>query len=140
MKPYPAVLSLGVAFALVCAQAQASVETTTSARAKKSSQLSSEMNASTPGAFANVSSPEARHVFPVMDEKGLLLTCIAPEMETNKDTDLFKNCALAPGRTLDDVMHSFVKAVHQQQREVEAEKAPSREHTDDKAETNRDQK
>lgn len=50
--------------------------------------------------------------FPVNDAKGLLLTCIAPEIETNPDTDLFQNCTLAPGRTLDDVMHTFVQAIH----------------------------
>jgi hypothetical protein len=43
------------------------------------------------------------------DEKGLLLTCIAPEIDKNADTDIFTDCALAPGRTLDDVMHSFVR-------------------------------
>lgn len=52
------------------------------------------------------------HVFPVNDEKGLLLTCIAPEIETNPKTDVFEDCTLAPGRTLDEVMHSFVGAMH----------------------------
>ena len=57
-------------------------------------------------------SPARSHLFPVMDEKGLLLTCIAPEIDRNADTDIFTDCALAPGRTLDDVMHSFVSTIH----------------------------
>jgi hypothetical protein len=64
----------------------------------------------------------------VSDEKGLLLTCVAPEIETNKDTDIFKDCTLAPGRTLDDVMHSFIGAMHEEQRKQ------AREH----GETNKD--
>jgi hypothetical protein len=42
----------------------------------------------------------------------LLLTCIAPEIDTNPDTDVFHDCTLAPGRTLDDVMHTFIGAIH----------------------------
>ena len=66
------------------------------------------------------------HVFPVNDEKGLLLTCIAPEIETNSKTDVFEDCKLAPGRTLDDVMHSFVGAMHM----VESQRAQEREEWD----------
>jgi hypothetical protein len=55
-------------------------------------------------------------VFPVNDEKGLLLTCIAPELVTNPNTDLFEDCTLAPGRTLNEVMHSFVGAMHAEQK------------------------
>jgi hypothetical protein len=55
-------------------------------------------------------------VFPVNDEKGLLLTCIAPEIATNPNTDVFEDCTLAPGRTLNEVMHSFVGAMHAEQK------------------------
>jgi hypothetical protein len=51
-----------------------------------------------------------------MDEKGLLLTCVAPELDKDKETDVFKDCTLAPGRTLDEVMHSFVQGIHEEQR------------------------
>jgi len=66
-------------------------------------------------------SSAAAHRFPVRDQKGLLLTCIAPELEINANTDVFNNCTLAPGRTLDDVMHTFIGAIHyeQQQRLLE---------------------
>jgi len=57
-------------------------------------------------------SSQAAHLFPVNDAKGLLLTCTAPEIDTNPDTDVFHNCMLAPGRTLDDVMHTFIGAIH----------------------------
>lgn len=57
-------------------------------------------------------SSQTRHLFPVKDAKGLLVTCIAPEIDVNPDTDVFQNCMLAPGRTLDDVMHTFIGAIH----------------------------
>ena len=49
----------------------------------------------------------------------------APEIETNSDTDVVKNCTLAPGRTLDDVMHTFVSAIHAEQRRLAEEHAGS---------------
>jgi hypothetical protein len=74
--------------------------------------------------------PAVKHRFPVNDEKGLLLTCIAPEIESNRDTDVFKNCTLAPGRTLDDVMHTFVSAIHAEQRRQAEERAGSQKGAD----------
>jgi len=71
-----------------------------------------------PAIVASPDSPPANHMFPVRDAKGLLLTCIAPELDTNPDTDLFKSCTLAPGRTLDDVMHTFIGAMHFLQKEA----------------------
>ena len=63
------------------------------------------------------------HTFQVNDEKGLLLTCVAPELDTNPDTDIFNSCTLAPGRTLDDVMHTFIQAIHFVQNEQAMERA-----------------
>jgi hypothetical protein len=65
----------------------------------------------------------AVHLFPVNDAKGLLLTCIAPEIDTNPQTDVFRDCTLAPGRTLDDVMHTFIGAIHYVQSEAMKERA-----------------
>jgi hypothetical protein len=62
------------------------------------------------------------HLFTVNDEKGVVLTCIAPQLEINPDTDLFKSCALAPGRTLDDLMHTFVQGIHYEQSEHQKER------------------
>jgi len=62
-------------------------------------------------------------VFPVNDEKGLLLTCIAPEIVANPNTDMFEDCTLAPGRTLNEVMHSFVGAMHAEQKQHEQERS-----------------
>lgn len=67
---------------------------------------------------ATASGPDARHLFPVNDAKGLLLTCVAPEIGANPNTDVFKDCTLAPGRTLDDVMHTFIGAIHYIQSEA----------------------
>jgi hypothetical protein len=66
--------------------------------------------------------PAPTRVFPVNDEKGLLLTCIAPEIATNPNTDVFEDCTLAPGRTLNEVMHSFVGAMHAEQKLHEQER------------------
>jgi hypothetical protein len=75
-------------------------------------------------AAAPTPAPSPRgHTFVVNDEKGVLLKCDAPELETNPDTDLFKGCTLAPGRTLDDVMHTFIQGIHYVQKEHEQERA-----------------
>jgi len=34
-------------------------------------------------------------------------------LDKDKETDVFKDCTLAPGRTLDEVMHSFVQGIHE---------------------------
>jgi hypothetical protein len=75
-----------------------------------------------PAAGFGTDSANPRHLFTVNDERGLVLTCIAPEIDTNADTDVFKSCALAPGRTLDDVMHTFVQGIHYEQSEHEKER------------------
>jgi hypothetical protein len=61
------------------------------------------------------------HLFTVNDEKGLLLTCVAPDLDTNIDTDVFKSCTLAPGRTLDDMMHTFIRGIHYEQSQHQKE-------------------
>ena len=66
---------------------------------------------------------DQRHLFTVNDIKGLVLTCIAPELDKNVDTDVFKSCTLAPGRTLDDVMHVFIQGIHFEQNQHEKERA-----------------
>jgi hypothetical protein len=119
MKVHAALLSLAILFALAGAEAGASTSTMpTSARVN-------EVSKAPPATMSALDSSTARHRFPVMDEKGLLLTCIAPEIESNSDTDVFKNCTLAPGRTLDDVMHTFVSAIHAEQRRQAEERAGS---------------
>jgi hypothetical protein len=55
--------------------------------------------------------------FTVADAKGLLLTCAKQQI----DTDTFSGCTLAPGRTLDDLMTSIVRAIHAQQQKDSAE-------------------
>jgi len=87
---------------------------------------------STPAAAAAAGSANPGHLFTVNDEKGLVLTCIAPEMATNPDTDLFKSCTLAPGRTLDDVMHTFVQGIHYEQSQHEKEREEWQQDLDEK--------
>jgi hypothetical protein len=55
--------------------------------------------------------------FTVADAKGLLLTCAKQQI----DTDTFSGCTLAPGRTLDDLMTSIVRAIRAEQQKVSAE-------------------
>lgn len=100
--------------------------TSAAANAGKTAQTAIEIVKPTPPALAPKDSPRTRHLFHVNDEKGLLLSCIAPEIETNSETDNFKSCTLAPGRTLDDVMHSFVRGIHEEQREQLKEHAHSK--------------
>ena len=72
--------------------------------------------------FAPAASASPSHRFTVNDVKGLVITCIAPEMDTNPDTDIFKSCTLAPGRTLDDVMHTFIQGIHYEQSQHQKER------------------
>ena len=52
--------------------------------------------------------------FTVADANGLLLTCARQQV----DTDTFSGCTLAPGRTLDDLMTSIVKAIRAEQKKI----------------------
>jgi len=76
----------------------------------------------TPAAASATSSANPNHFFSVNDEKGLLLTCIAPKIDTNPDTDVFKSCALAPGRNLDDGMRTSVQGIHYEQSQHQKER------------------
>jgi hypothetical protein len=89
----------------------------------QSAALTQEAHARTPRSLAVRDAATDRHLFPVNDEKGLLLTCVAPEIDQNSETDQFNNCNLAPGRTLDDVMHSFISGIHEEQRQHQRESA-----------------
>jgi len=116
MNTHAALPLLAVFLTFAPAQASASAPAATSLGSKTHSpalQTQSHLPASaaesTPGP-ANTS-----HLYTVNDVKGLVLTCVAPEIDTNADTDLFKDCTLAPGRTLDDVMHTFIQGIHYEQ-------------------------
>jgi hypothetical protein len=133
MKVRMTLVSLAVSFALTGAQAAALHAVSATASNRQTSQAEKKISDTLPATLSVPKSPEARHLFPVRDEKGLLLTCIAPEIDTNKDTDVFNNCSLAPGRNLDEVMHSFIKAFHQEQKQKIEEQAGSPNDSDDKA-------
>ena len=55
--------------------------------------------------------------FTVTDAHGVLLTCAKQQV----DTDTFSGCTLAPGRTLDDLMTSIVRAIRAEQQRIKAE-------------------
>jgi hypothetical protein len=116
MKSPAALVYLSVSIALASAHPAAFATVSHSSAASNPSELARQDPHVPPPALTAAEKLAARKLFPVSDEKGLLLTCVAPEIETNKDTDVFKDCTLAPGRTLDDVMHSFIGAMHEEQR------------------------
>lgn len=115
-------LTLAFSVALACTPAGASPVVSSSAATKKTPGPSTQLLKNAPAAASNITSHPS-HLFPVHDEKGLLLTCIAPEIDTNVDTDLFEDCTLAPGRTLNDVMHSFIGAMHTEENQRAQERA-----------------
>jgi hypothetical protein len=140
MKAHVVLVSLAVSFALTGAHAAASTTVLASARAAKPPAPATEISKATPAALSTADSSIARHLFPVRDERGLLLTCVAPEMDTNSETDVFNNCTLAPGRTLDDVMHSFIRGIHEEQNQRLKEQAGSQKDTEEKADAKSAQK
>ena len=119
MKRHTALLSLAVFIAFAALQTSASTPAPTLSGMKtpEAAPRTQSLKLAPAAVSANPS-----HKFTVNDAKGLLLTCIAPEMDTNAETDVFKSCALAPGRTLDDVMHTFVQGIHYEQSEHEKER------------------
>ena len=118
-----ALLPLAVFITFATAQAGASVPAPTSLGSKTPGPAPQTQSLKpTPAAASTAGPANPGHFYTVTDVKGLLLTCIAPEMYTNADTDLFKSCTLAPGRTLDDVMHTFIQGVHYEQSQHEKER------------------
>jgi hypothetical protein len=119
MKRHTALLSLAVfvVFAAIQTSASTPAPTLPSGKTPEAAPRSQSLKVAPAAASANPS-----HLFTVNDTKGLLLTCIAPEIATNAETDVFKSCALAPGRTLDDVMHTFVQGIHYEQSQHQKER------------------
>ena len=140
MKPRTALVYLSLSIALASERPAAFATVSTSASTRRASELAKEASKATPAALSAVHSSTARQLFPVQDEKGLLLTCVAPEIETNKDTDVFRDCTLAPGRTLDDVMHSFIGAMHEEQRKQAREHREANKDSDGESATKSAQK
>jgi hypothetical protein len=124
VRNHLALLAIAVSITFTAAQSAASTQASASVGAKRSGELATQTKIvkATPGASTAESSPRG-NTFQVNDVKGLLLSCVAPQIETDPDTDIFNNCTLAPGRTLDDVMHTFIGALHLVQNEQIKERA-----------------
>jgi hypothetical protein len=109
MRQHSLLVAIVVSIAFTAVQAAASTWTSTALGKKKSEPASrSRLQEVTPAPESSDESLARRHVFQVNDVKGVLLTCIAPQLDTDPDTDTFNSCTLAPGRTLDDVIHTFI--------------------------------
>jgi hypothetical protein len=134
MNRLVALLPLAVFITFATAQACASMSAPPSSGSKTPGPApQTQFLKPTPAAASTTGPANPGHFYTVTDEKGLLLTCIAPEMETNADTDLFKSCTLAPGRTLDDVMHTFIQGIHFEQSQHEKEREEWRRDLEEKA-------
>jgi len=125
IKKYATLLAFVVSIPFAAAQSAASTLVSALEETKKTSEPATQTQRFkvTQPAGSTPTSTETPHLFPVNDSKGLLLTCIAPEIDTNADTDVFRDCKLAPGRTLDDVMHTFIGAIHYVQNQQIKERA-----------------
>jgi hypothetical protein len=125
VRNHLALLAIAVSIPFATTQLAASTQARASAGAKSSGEAAPQTSLlkATPAAASNAGSSPRGTTFQVNDEKGLLLTCIAPQIETNPDTNIFNGCTLAPGRTLDDVMHTFIGALHLVQNEQMKERA-----------------
>ena len=130
MKGLALPLALAIPLTFAAASAGASTPAGTQSAPAPATQL--KLSKPAPAAASATSSPNAGHTFEVNDEKGLLLTCIAPQIDANPDTDIFNGCTLAQGRTLDDVMHTFIQAIHFVQNEHAKERAELLEEVEEK--------
>jgi hypothetical protein len=119
MKRHTALLSLAVFIAFAAVQTSATTPTPTLSGTKTPEAAPRTQSLkSDPAAVSATGSANPSHLFAVNDAKGLLLTCIAPEIDTNPDTDMFKSCTLAPGRTLDDIQGiHYEQSEHRRERE-----------------------
>ena len=109
MKRAATLQALAVIIAFSAAQMAASIGSTSPLKAA-------------PAGNVNTAPPHAAHPntilnFTVTDVHGVLLTCAKQQL----DTDTFSGCALAPGRTLDDLMTSIVQTIHAEQQKDSAD-------------------
>jgi hypothetical protein len=121
MRTYVALLTIAACLVFPCAKSAASTVTSSSVGTQKNSGITLQFKA-TPELSPAGSRARSR-LFPVRDENDLLLTCIAPEIDKNTDADIFTDCALAPGRSQNDAMHSFVSVIHNEQNQRSKEQA-----------------
>jgi hypothetical protein len=108
MKRAATLLALAVLLAFSAAQMAASTGSAPPLKAASAENLKPVPPAAPPSTVLN---------FSVTDMHGVLLTCAKQQT----DTDTFSGCALAPGRTLDDLMTSIVQAIHAEQKKANAE-------------------
>ena len=117
------VLAVSVAFAPMLASASPLSPTPVAAKQASDTATQTQLLKAAPASSPTPDSARKSLAFQVNDVKGLLLTCIAPQLDTDPNTDIFNGCTLAPGRTLDDVMHTFIQAIHFIQNEQLKERA-----------------
>ncbi len=133
MKTRAGLLTLTASLTLAAANLSASTAIPAPLEVKKAAEPGRQLGNALPSSPLAPDSSPAAHRFPVRDQKGLLLTCIAPEIDINANTDIFSNCTLAPGRTLDDVMHTFIGALHYEQQQRMQEQAERAKELEDKS-------
>jgi len=117
------VLAVSVALAPMLASASPLSPTPVAAKQASDTATQTQLLKAAPASSPTPDSARKSLAFQVNDVKGLMLTCIAPQLDTDPNTDIFNGCTLAPGRTLDDVMHTFIQAIHFIQNEQLKERA-----------------
>jgi hypothetical protein len=117
------VLAVSVALAPMLASTSPLSPTPVAAKQASDTATQTQLLKAAPASSPTPDSARKSLAFQVNDVKGLLLTCIAPQLDTDPNTDIFNGCTLAPGRTLDDVMHTFIQAIHFIQNEQLKERA-----------------
>ena len=110
MKQAATLLALAVLLAFSAAQMAASTGPTPPLKATPAANLN-------PAPLATTAPSNTALNFTVADANGLLLTCARQQV----DTDTFSGCTLAPGRTLDDLMTSIVRAIRKEQQKINDE-------------------
>jgi hypothetical protein len=142
MKKHATLLALAVSIAFAAPQIAASTLVPALKETRRTPEPATQADRfkTTQPAGSTPTSSLTPHLFPVNDAKGLLLTCIAPEIDTNADTDIFRDCMLAPGRTLDDVMHTFIGAIHYVQNQQIREHSESTKELEEKRAQNPEHK
>jgi len=104
MRRFATILALAASVAFSGAQMAASTRITQPRKAAPTSPL-------------HFASPNTAYNFVVTDESGPLLTCAKQQI----DTDTYSGCTFAPGRTLDDLMTTFIRGIRAEQLKDKAE-------------------
>jgi hypothetical protein len=96
MKASAALFSIAASIAFTAIHAAASTHAAAPKEPLNPAQTVTPVFQTGSSAESTTGSPASSHLFPVNDERGLLLTCVAPDIDTNRETDLFTTASSPP--------------------------------------------